>query len=149
MPAADWLTFDGLPDWLSDKEIDFATDTFVVRIYASASDANDLTITDASAITNELGTANGYTAGGFTVTPTWVEVSAGVWRLGSNNPTWTASGGAITARYAVLIDTTPATDRPICMSLLDDTPADVSSADTEPFIIDVGSGYFDHKSSAK
>lgn len=146
MAAQEWRSYDKLPDWLSDGEINFATDTMTVRLYSSASNAATLTIVDATAITNELATANGYTAGGDAVTPTWTETSAGVWTLDSDDPTWTASGGSITARFAVLVDTTPTTDRPICYCLLDTTPADVTATTGNPFTIQLATtGYIQIK----
>ena len=70
------------------------------------------TIDDATTITGELSTAVGYTAGGLTATnQDWTEPSAGIWMLDADDPSWTASGGSITAQFLGLVDTTPATDR--------------------------------------
>ena len=50
-------------------------------------------------------------------------------------PTWTASGGSITARFAVIYDDTHASDQALCVCLLDTAPADVTATDGNTFTI--------------
>ena len=60
---------------------------------------------------NEISAANGYSAGGATVTLTSSTQTGGTYKyIGTcANPTWTASGGAIAQfRYVVIYDATPA-----------------------------------------
>ena len=60
---------------------------------------------------SEIAAANGYVAGGATVTLTSSTQSGGTYKyIGAcANPTWTASGGAIAQfRYVVIYDSTPA-----------------------------------------
>lgn len=54
--------------------------------------------------TNELGTANGYTANGFNLTGEAVAADAANngFKISTNAASWTASGAGITARRAVL-----------------------------------------------
>lgn len=86
---------------------------------------------------NELSTANGYTAGGFTCTSvTWTN-SAGTMTFDMDDPTWTASGGAIAARYAAIYSDTSTGDKLLCYSLLDQTPADVSAANGTAFVVQI------------
>lgn len=59
-------------------------------------------------LTSELGTANGYTAGGAQATQVDSLQTAGTYRLRLNDVTFTASGGSIGPfRYVVLYNDTP------------------------------------------
>lgn len=104
---------DSHADHLHDGELNLASagDTLVWRLYADGSNIAS-SIDDASTITSELSTGSGYTSGGLTATnQDWTEPSTGVWMLDADDPSWTASGGSLAARYCALVDTTPATDR--------------------------------------
>ena len=83
-------------------------------------------------VTNELSTANGYTNGGQALgSVTWTQ-STTVAIFDAADTVWTASGGSITARYAVLrlVGTFNAQVDPlIAYILLDTTPADVTATD--------------------
>ena len=83
-------------------------------------------------LTNELSTANGYTNGGQALASvTWTQ-SGVVAIFDANDTVWTASGGPITARYAVLrlTGTFNGEVAPlIAYILLDTTPADVTATD--------------------
>ena len=72
-------------------------------------------------VTNEVAAGNGYTAGGVSVTLSQTGTTS-VNVYFSSNPSWTASGGSITARYAVLYKTGSDV---LCYSLRDSAPADV------------------------
>jgi hypothetical protein len=72
-------------------------------------------------VTNEVASGNGYTTGGVSVTLSQTGTTS-VNVYFSSNPSWTASGGSITARYAVLYKTGSDV---LCYSLLDSAPADV------------------------
>jgi hypothetical protein len=72
-------------------------------------------------VTNEVASGNGYTTGGVSVTLSQTGTTS-VNVFFSSNPSWTASGGSITARYAVLYKTGSDV---LCYSLLDSAPADV------------------------
>lgn len=74
-------------------------------------------------LTNEHAAANGYTGGGIAITltlsgTTTVKVDI------ATDPVWTASGGSITARFAVIYEVA---GNVLCYCLLDDTPADVTA----------------------
>jgi hypothetical protein len=83
-------------------------------------------------VSNELSTANGYTNGGQALASvTWTQ-STTVAILDAADVVWTASGGSITARYAVvrLVGTFNSQVDPLmCYILLDTTPADVTATD--------------------
>jgi hypothetical protein len=81
-------------------------------------------------LTNELSTANGYTNGGATLSSvTWGQTS-GTATFDAADTTWTASGGSIVARRAVIraVGTFNSQVDPLIASiLLDTTPADVTT----------------------
>lgn len=60
-------------------------------------------------LTNELSTANGYTAGGLTVTSPTTTTSTNVHTLDSADPQWTFTGAGNTARILTISDSTPGT----------------------------------------
>jgi hypothetical protein len=72
-------------------------------------------------VTNEVASGNGYTTGGVSVTLAQTGTTS-VNVYFSSNPSWTASGGSITARWAVLYKTG---SNVVAYSLLDSAPADV------------------------
>jgi hypothetical protein len=72
-------------------------------------------------VTNEVANGNGYTTGGVSVTLSQSGTTS-VNVFFSANPAWTASGGSITARWAVLYKTGSDV---LAFSLLDSAPADV------------------------
>lgn len=80
------------------------------------------TSTTWASVSNEVAGANGYTTGGAAVTLT-LSGTTSVQVSFASNPTWTASGGSITARWAVLYEVG---GNVLCYSLLDNTPADVT-----------------------
>lgn len=81
-------------------------------------------------LTNELTTANGYTNGGLSLgSITWGQTS-GTATFDAADAVWTASGGSITARRAVMrvVGTINSQVDPLILSyLLDTTPADVTA----------------------
>ena len=80
-------------------------------------------------LTNELSTANGYTSSGFLLTGvTWSQTS-GTATFDAADASWTASGGSIVARRAVIraIGTFNSQVDPLVASILmDTTPADIT-----------------------
>lgn len=90
--------------------------------------------------TYELSTANGYTAGGQALTQTWTRSTSTV-TFDAVDPDWTASGGQISARYAVIVQdadangTLAAGDRLLAYCLLDTTPADHTANSGSHFVI--------------
>lgn len=100
-------------------------------------------------VSNELTTANGYTAGGISLASKTIDAGAnpGEWEFNSANPTWTASGAGITARLFVLYNNTPVSNKPLIgygyLNYNDGTPLDVSVADTFALTIIVpATGWF-------
>lgn len=94
--------------------------SFKVALFTSASNISTTSTTYAG-LTNEVANANGYTTGGIAVTLALVGTTSVAVSF-SSNPVWTASGGSITARFAVLYKVSGDV---LCFVLLDSTPADV------------------------
>jgi hypothetical protein len=132
-PSA-WEVHDVVKDLLAKGSLDFVNDSFVVRLYTSASDVNDPAEGDATAVTNELTTANGYTAGGISTTGS-VSSASGVTTVDFADVFWTANTSGITARYAAVIDTTTTPDAVIAHCVLDSAPADVTAAAGKQFMV--------------
>ena len=91
---------------------------YKVALVTSSSNISASSTTFAG-VTNEVASGNGYTTGSVTLSQTGT-TSVNVFF--ATNPSWTASGGSITARWAVLYKT--ASDV-LAFSLLDSAPADV------------------------
>lgn len=121
-------------------------------LLTSSSYSPDVTVTGnylKADVTNELSTANGYTAGGVTLTTVVDPTITGGYKLSSDSPAWTASGGNIAAwRNAVLYvsGTLWGLTNPLVGYMVgDSTPADVpatSSGNTLTLTVP-GGGWFD------
>ena len=145
MAADAWKVYDKAKEYIGDGTIDLDGDTFKVVLCTVTSNATTQTLQLYASLTEELSTANGYTAAGDTPgSVTWTE-SSGTVTFDSADPAWTASGGSITARYAVLYDDTPSSpaDPLIAYCLMDNSPADVTVTDGNTLTIQLNaSGYF-------
>jgi hypothetical protein len=130
MAAGNWIMPDTAKKYLVDGTIDFDTDTIKMALFNS-SYAPTVAGTTTYSTTNELSTANGYTQAGVTMSSPAVTQSGSSTKLtAGGNAVWTASGGSITARYAVLYKSGTAnsiTNPIVGYCLLDTTPADVTT----------------------
>lgn len=137
MAAGNWITYDSFKEYLGDGTIDLDTHTFRITLHTSAYTPNRGTQTVKADLTNEVANGNGYTTNGQALTGvTWTQ-TGGTATFDATNPVWTASGGSITARYAVLHDDDPTSpaDPLVAYCLLDTTPADVVATDTNTLTI--------------
>ncbi len=101
---------------------DLDTDTFKIALFLSTSNLGAASTTYAG-LTNEHANANGYTTGGNAVTGSLSGTTTVT--FDTTDPTiWTASGGSITARFAVLYEVS---GNVLAYALLDSTPADVTA----------------------
>ena len=93
---------------IHEKKHNLGSDTLKVLL---TNTAPSLSNTQKSDISGELSTANGYTAGGATVTITSSAQSSGLYTLIATDVTFTASGGSIGPfRYAVFYNDTATND---------------------------------------
>ena len=138
--AGKWKMYEKAKLEFANGLIDFDTHTFKINLYLSTSNADTLTfatIGQLTDITNQVATNFGYTQNNKAVTITTANSSGTITIDETTNPVWTAAGGSITARFAVIYDDTHATDCPICVCLLDTAPADVTATDGNTFTITV------------
>ena len=88
-------------------------DTYTVRLYTAATfDATNITL--AGITKTEVAEANGYTTGGISlsnVTVTTVGTNGA--KFDANDVVWSATGGSISASYAILYNDTDADDPPV------------------------------------
>lgn len=124
MTAGTWTFTDTGRTSLLDGTFDLDTDSFRIALFLSTSDLGAASTTYA-AVSNEHATANGYTQNDKAVTlslggTTTVTVDE------TTNPSWTASGGSIVARFAAIYKVS---GNVLCFCLLDNTPADVTATD--------------------
>jgi hypothetical protein len=117
--------------YIADGTIDVDTDVFKVALCSSSYTPSTTAHTVYADLTNELSTANGYTSGGATLgSVTWTQSTVTL-TWDAADTTWTASGGSIVARYAVIYKfstTANGITKPlVAYILMDTTPADVTT----------------------
>ena len=102
MAAGAWtLTDAGRTDLVTG--VFLAADTFKCALYLSTSNIGAASTTIAG-VTNEHANANGYTTGGVAADVTVAGTTTVTFDITGGDPVWTASGGSITARFAVLYE---------------------------------------------
>lgn len=137
MAAGAWTFTNTGRTSLINGDFDIDTDTFKIGLFLSTSNIGASSTTYA-ALTNEHANANGYTTGGASTTmalsgTTTVTVDC-------SDVVWTASGGSIVARFAVLYEVG---GKVLAYCLLDSTPADVTATTGNTLTITINaSGVF-------
>jgi hypothetical protein len=122
MAASAWTFTNGARSSILDGTFDIADDTYKCALFLSTSNIGAASTTYAG-LTNEHANANGYTTGGITVDLT-ISGTTTVTVDIATDPVWTASGGSIIARFAVIYEVG---GNVLCYCLLDSTPADVTA----------------------
>lgn len=143
MAAGKWKLYDTAKEKIGQALIDLDGHTFKMALFLSTSNCDTLTHDELGDLTNQHANANGYTTGGSTLTNvTWVN-SSGTITFDCDNVVWTASGGSIVARFAVIYDDTVAGDPLLAVCLLDTAPADVTATNGNTLTITINaSGVF-------
>lgn len=130
MAAGKWKLYEAAKLAIANGDIDLNGHSFKINLYLSTSNCDTLSGTDElSDLTNQVATAFGYTQNTKAVTITTANSGGTITVDETTNPVWTASGGSIVARFAVIYDDTHASDMPLCVCLLDTTPANVTATD--------------------
>ncbi len=100
-------------------------------------------------VTNELTTANGYTAGGIALASKTLTAggAAGQWIFGSADPTWDGSGSGLLAKLFVLYNSSPSSNKPLLgygyLNYNGGSPVDVSVPSGFPLAITIpATGWF-------
>lgn len=131
MAAGTWtLTNTGRTNLLNGT-FDIDSDTYKCALFLSTSNIGASSTTYAG-LTNEVANANGYTTGGIGVTLNLAGTTS-VTAVFATNPVWTASGGSIAARFAVIYEVS---GNVLAYVLLDSTPADVTATTGNTLTID-------------
>lgn len=131
MAAGAWTFTNGGRTKLLDGTFDIDSDTWKCALFLSTSNIGAASTTYAG-LTNEHASANGYTTGGIAVTFTLAGTTS-VTASFATNPVWTASGGSIVARFAVIYEVS---GNVLAYCLLDSTPADVTATSGNTLTID-------------
>lgn len=121
MAAGAWTFPNSARTDLLNGTFDLDTDSWKCALFLSTSNIGSGSTTYAG-LTNEHANANGYTTGGIAITLTLSGTTTVTVDI-STDPVWTASGGSIVARFAVIYEVA---GRVLCYCLLDSTPADVT-----------------------
>ena len=123
MAAGAWTFTSAGRTSLLNGDFDLDTNTFLGALFLSTSNIGAASTTYAG-LTNEHANANGYTTGGISMGALTL---AGTTTVTVDDPAdlvWTASGGSIVARFAVIYESA---GNVLCYCLLDSTPADVTA----------------------
>ena len=121
MAAGAWTATNTGRTSLLNGTFDIDTDSYKMALFLSTSNLGAASTTYAG-VTNEHANANGYTTGGIAVALT-LSGTTTVMTDVTTDPTWTASGGSIVARFACIYEVG---GNVLCYCLLDSTPADVT-----------------------
>lgn len=134
MAAGFWtLTDEGVTKFLNGEWLD--ADTYKVALFLSTSNIGPSSTTYAG-LTNEHANNHGYATGGKSITLS--RTGTRTVTLGSTNPLpWTASGGSIVARWAVIYEVGA---RVLAYALLDATPGDITIASGDDLSLILSAG---------
>jgi len=121
MAAGAWTFTNTGRTSLLNGTFDVDSDTYKMALFLSTSNLAASTTTYAG-LTNEHANANGYTTGGIAVALTLAGTTTVTVDI-TTDPVWTASGGSIVARFAVIYEVS---GNVLCYCLLDDAPANVT-----------------------
>lgn len=119
--AGAWVFTNSGRTSLINGTFDIDSDTWKMALFLSTSNIGADSTTYAG-LTNEVAQANGYTTGGESITLTLSGTTTVTIDI-DTDPVWTANGGSITARFAVIYEVS---GNVLCYCLLDSTPADVT-----------------------
>lgn len=150
MAAGKWKAYDFAKEYLADGTFDMDNASLGLQMALFLSTSNCETLSVGTGVygdlTNEHANGNGYTTGGIALTGEVYTQTAGVATFDCDNVVWTASGGSIVARFAVIYcnATVNGIVKPLlCVSLLDTTPANVTATDGNTLTVAINaSGVF-------
>lgn len=125
-----------------DKEVDYLADNIAVTLHTSTYTPDQDVHDYANDAANELGTANGYTAGGSNLASKVNDYTTGtnVIAFKAADVVWTATG-TLTARTAVVSDITPGTAATNPLLTYHQSDADISATDAA-WTFDIPAGGF-------
>lgn len=133
MPAGKFKLYDLAKKYIGDGTHDLDdTVNWRMALFLVAGNANLLTVGTAvySDLTNEHANANGYLTGGNALTGITFTRALGTVTFDCSDPVWTAAGGSIVAKYAVIYRnaTVNGIIKPLlCVCLLETAASDVTT----------------------
>ncbi len=133
MAAGNWIMYDNAKLEIAKATIDLDSHTFKVMLTTSSYTPSRGSHTVKADVTNEVANGNGYTTGGAALTSVAVTNSSGTTTFDAADPAWTASGGSLVFRNAVIYDDTHASDALLAYCVLD--TANVTVADGQIFTL--------------
>jgi hypothetical protein len=150
MAAGKWKLYEAANLRLADGtfDMDNASLGLKMALFLSTSNCNTLSVGTGvyGDLTNEHANGNGYATGGQALTGEVWTKSGSVSTFDCDNVVWTASGGDIVARFAVIYAdaTLNSIVKPLlCVSLLDVSPANVTATNGNTFTVAINaSGVF-------
>ena len=129
MAANAWVFYDSFKERMADGGHDLDADSFKMALCLVGSNCDTVTLDQYSELTSEHANQFGYLTGGEVLdNVSWVEVTGTV-TFDCDPEVWTAAGGSIICRFAVIYNDTHTDDLLVCYSLLDNTPGDVTATD--------------------
>ncbi len=143
MAANAWKAYNSFRKNMADGLIDLDGHTFKIALFQSSSNCGDVAQTGYASLTNEVANGNGYVTGGATLGSVTFNYSGTTATFDCADPTWTASGGSIVSRFAVIYDDTATGDPLVACSLLDNAPANITENDGQTLTLQINaSGIF-------
>src|SRR5262252_7855951 len=138
MAAGNWVIYDEFKLGLGTKVFNLAADSIKMALFQSTSNCGAQSLVNAkyATLTNQVANGVGYTTGGVACAPTYTN-SAGTETFDIADASWTAAGGSIVSRFAVLYDDSAAAKDLIAFCLLDSTPADVTITDGNTLVVQI------------
>jgi hypothetical protein len=135
MAAGAWTFTNASRTSLLDGTFDINSDSWKMALFLSTSNIGSGSTTYAG-LTNEHANSNGYTTGGIAITLTLSGTTTVTVAI-QTAPVWTASGGNIVARFAVIYEVG---GNVLCYCLLDDAPANVTATDGNTLTVGTNGG---------
>lgn len=129
MAAGTFTLYNHFAESIGDGSIDLDTHSFKIALLDSGYSPSGAHSQWSNVSGDEIAGSYGYTTGGATLTSVTWSQTGGTATFDSDNQVWSASGGSISARYAVIYDDTHANDALIGYVLLDTAPADLTATD--------------------
>jgi hypothetical protein len=150
MAAGKWKLYEFAKEYLADGtfDMDNAALGLKMALFLSTSNCDTLSVGTGvyGDLTNEHANGNGYTTGGEALAGEVWTHSGGTVTFDCDNVVWTASGGDIVARFAVIYAdaTLNSIVKPLlCVCLLDTTPANVTATNGNTLTVAINaSGVF-------
>jgi hypothetical protein len=131
MAAGNFIMYDAAKAKIGNGTFDMDSHTFKIQLHTNSYVPNRATQAVRADLSNELSTANGYTAGGATLGSVTFNQSGGTATWDAADPSWTASGGSIGPfRIAVIYDDTAASDDLVCYCILDSADITATTGQT-------------------